>query len=210
MHPELDQVRCGSGATLSERLVERERCHWRAEHLGELVSREPDRDTELDHGRRASELISEVRLGSRHRPADAPDVRREPDRPARALDAAHDGLPDPHGRVCGELEAFPRVELRDRMDEAEVPVLDEVGQRTSRSSVPPSDRDDEAEVALHEGLQRVRAAKDRPVKRASLDDCDVGVTTSEIPLRSGPSAITSQRSTSSSLVSNAYQLISCR
>ena len=87
-------------------------------------------------------------------------VHREPDRAARVRDAAGDRLADPPRGVRGELEALAPVELLDRVHQAEVALLDQVQQREARGLVLLGDRDDEAQVRLHEGALGIVAVPD--------------------------------------------------
>src|SRR5260370_8078331 len=65
-------------------------------------------------------------------------------------DAALDALADPPRGVGRELEAFAPIELGDGADQSEVAVLDQIVQRDTGRLVFLGDRDDEAQVRLHE------------------------------------------------------------
>ena len=62
------------------------------------------------------------------------DVGRDADGVGRVLDRSANGLADPPSGVRGELETLAPVELLDRMDQAEVALLDEVRQRQARTT----------------------------------------------------------------------------
>ena len=90
-------------------------------------------------------------------PADLPlaldHVHRHADRARLVGDAALDRLPDPPGRVGGELEAPAPVELLGRPDQAQDALLDQVQQRELRVTlVPLGDRDDEPQVRVDHAL----------------------------------------------------------
>ncbi len=57
---------------------------------------------------------------------------------------------NPPGGVRGELEPLAPVELLDGVDETEVALLDEVGQRQARPLVLAGDGNDEAKVGVDE------------------------------------------------------------
>ena len=57
------------------------------------------------------------------------DVDGNPDGPRLIGEGSAERLPDPPGRVRGELEAPAILEAIDRLHEADVPFLDEVEQR---------------------------------------------------------------------------------
>src|SRR3954468_13707182 len=80
------------------------------------------------------------------------DVDGEADRPARVLEAALDGLADPEGRVRREAEALAPVELLDRADEAQHPLLDQVAEGEALALIPARVRDDQAEVRVDHPL----------------------------------------------------------
>ena len=87
------------------------------------------------------------------------DVRGQADRARLVHDRALDRLPDPPRRVGGEAEAALGIELLERMDEAQVAFLDQVGQRDAAMRVMAGDADDEAQVALDHRLPRREVAR---------------------------------------------------
>src|SRR5450756_2679357 len=71
---------------------------------------------------------------------------RYPDRAGLVGDRARDGLADPPRGVGGELVAFLVVELLDRPDQADVPLLDQGQEAHPAADVLLGDRHDEPEV----------------------------------------------------------------
>ena len=65
-----------------------------------------------------------------------------------------DRLPDPPHGVGDELDALGLVELVGGADEAEVALVDQVGERDALVLVLLGDRDDEAQVRAHELVER--------------------------------------------------------
>jgi hypothetical protein len=86
------------------------------------------------------------------------DVRGQADRARLVHDRALDRLPDPPRRVRREAEAALRIELLERVDEARVAFLDQVGKRDAAMRVVARDAHDEAQVALDHRLPRVEVA----------------------------------------------------
>ena len=79
-------------------------------------------------GRLATELHGELTLDAVDLAMPLADVHGQADRAGRVLEAALDRLTDPEGRVRGELEALPPVELLRSADQAQHALLDEVTQ----------------------------------------------------------------------------------
>ncbi len=67
-------------------------------------------------------------------------------------DGSGDGLPDPPGGVSGELKTFCVVELVNRFDEPEVPLLNQIEELHSPADITLGDADNEAQVRLGEPL----------------------------------------------------------
>ncbi len=110
----------------------------------------------------------EVPLRAQHDVEFLHHVRRQTDRPRLAHDRALDRLPDPPGRVGGETEAALGVELFQRVDEAEIALLDQVGQREAAVDVVLGDADDEPQVALDHRLPRGEVAGARRARQREL------------------------------------------
>ena len=88
-------------------------------------------------------------------------VHRDPDRAGLVGDRTGHGLADPPGGVRGELVALAVVELLDRPDQAQRPLLDQVEERQPATQIPLRDRHDEPQVRLdHVLLRRHVAALD--------------------------------------------------
>ena len=88
---------------------------------------------------------------------DVDHVDGESNGTSTVAEPAGDRLTDPPGRVRGELEALPPVELLYGADEAQVAFLDEVEEVETASCVTLGDGDDEAQVAADEGEFRFLA-----------------------------------------------------
>ena len=95
---------------------------------------------------------------ARHLALAVEDVHGHADRPGLVADAALDGLADPPRGVGRELVALAPVELLDRADEADDPLLDQVEERQAVTLVALGDRDDEAQVGVDHPLLRVVVA----------------------------------------------------
>jgi len=89
------------------------------------------------------------------------DVRRQADGARLIHDRALDRLPDPPCRVGGEAEASFGIELAQRVDEAEIALLDQVAERESAIEIMLGDADDKAQVALDHLLPRREVAGGR-------------------------------------------------
>jgi len=77
-------------------------------------------------------------------------VHGDPDRPRLVCDRAGDGLPDPPGRIGGELVAPLVLELVDGLHETDVAFLDEVEELQPPVRVLLGDAHDEPQVGLDE------------------------------------------------------------
>jgi len=86
------------------------------------------------------------------------DVHRHADRPRLVGQSSGDRLANPPRRIGGELEAAAPVELLDRADEPERPLLDQVEEREALVAVVLRDRNDEPEVRLDHALLRIHVA----------------------------------------------------
>src|SRR5215210_4168613 len=96
------------------------------DHVGE---RQVGCGGDLLVARLVAELRRQLTLDAPDLPGALGDVNGEPDRPARVLEPALDGLADPERRVGGEAEALAPVELLDRADETQHALLDEIAER---------------------------------------------------------------------------------
>ena len=136
-----------------ERRVQREVTLRDGERLGHLFFRDVHPLGDLLHGGLAAQLLEQ-----RGRTlADA--VQRPGAVQGHAHDAAllgerlEDGLTDPPDRVGDELDALGFVELVGRADQAEVALVDEIGETDTLVLVFLGDRDDEAQVAADQLVQ---------------------------------------------------------
>src|SRR5205085_4463250 len=95
----------------------------RLAHFAYLLERQLRHPRDLLVGRVALELRDELprRAADLLLPLD--DVHRDANRARLVCDATLDGLPDPPRRVGGELVAAAPVELLDRPDEPDDPLL---------------------------------------------------------------------------------------
>ncbi len=117
---------------------------------------------------RVLEFHLEMALGADHVLQFAHDVHRQADRPGLVDHGTLDGLTDPPGGVGREAEAALRIELLQRVDQAEVPLLDEVEQRQAPVGVMLGNRHDEPQVALDHRLARREVAGQRAHGRVVL------------------------------------------
>ena len=86
-------------------------------------------------------------------------MHRQADRAALVGERAGDRLADPPRRVGRELVAHLVVELLDRADQAEVPLLDQVEERHAGLRVVARDRHHEPQVALDQAPLRELVAE---------------------------------------------------
>ena len=136
---------------VADRLVDRDRLlEQPAAHLLDLVERHVGRLGELLAGRLAAELAGELaaRLGQAVLRVD--HVDRQPDLAALVGERAADRVADPPARVGREPEAAAIVVALDRLHQAEVALLDQIGERHAAVVEPARDRHDEPEVGLDE------------------------------------------------------------
>ena len=156
-----EQIAERAGVVLADRLVEAGHRPRRRLDLAHLLQRQLRRLRQLLVGRLAAELGDQLALGARDLLLALDDVHRDPDRPRLVRDAALDGLADPPGRIGGELEALAVVELLDRPDQPDDPLLDQVEQRQAVPLVALGDRDDQPQVRVdHQILGFLVAALD--------------------------------------------------
>ena len=91
-----------------------------------------------------------------------------PDRARLVRDSALHGLPDPPGRVRRELEPAAPVELLDRPDQPDDPLLNQVEQRQVMALVALGDRDDEPEVRVDHPVLRLLVPALDPFRELDL------------------------------------------
>ncbi len=95
-------------------------------------------------------------------------VDRDPDRPRLVGDRPRDRLPDPPGRVRRELVAAPVVELLDRPDQAQRPLLDQIQEPEPAPEVTLRDRHHQAQVRLDHVPLRIHVAALDPLGQLDL------------------------------------------
>ena len=123
-----------------------------------MFERELGRFRDLLVGRFPLELGGQCPLGARHLLLALDDVDGYADRARLVRHAALHGLPDPPRRVRRELVTAAPVELLDRPDEPDDPLLDQVEQRDAVALVLLGDRHDEAEVGVDHQIFRFLVA----------------------------------------------------
>src|SRR6266550_106808 len=107
-------------------------------------------------------------------------VDRDADGPRLVRDRARDRLSDPPRRVRGELVTLAVVELFDRTDQTDVPLLDQVEEAHAAADVLLRDRHNETEVGLGQVVARVVALLDELVREAAQRALLVGVALREL------------------------------
>ena len=111
---------------------------------------------------RRSSFATSVALRPRDPLLALDDVHGDADRARLVRDAALHRLADPPRRVRRELESLPPVELLGGADQPDDPLLDQVEQRQAVPLVALRDRDDEPQVRVDEQiLRRLVADLDR-------------------------------------------------
>src|SRR5678816_1665867 len=78
---------------------------------------------------------------------------REPEGAALVGECVNDRLPHPPDRIRDELDVFLRVEPLGRLDQPDVPLVDQVEEAEAAPPVFLGEADDETEVGLHELLE---------------------------------------------------------
>ena len=140
-----------------DRPVERHRlAHDVAMHLVELRERNARSLRQLLRRGRTTELadqhlahLLELLLRLEH-------VHRDADRARLVGERTTDRMTDPPARVRREPQTAAVVEARHRVHEAEVALLDQVGERHAATVVAARHRDDETQVRAHELVAQVR------------------------------------------------------
>ena len=115
-------------AILADRLVERHDRAIRLADLDHVLQRQVCRRGDLLVRRLVAKLRGQLALDAADLAGPLRHVDGQADGAARVLEAALDRLTDPQRRVRGEAEALAPVELLDRADEAQHPLLDQVAE----------------------------------------------------------------------------------
>src|SRR3954449_5474291 len=143
---------------VTDRLLERDGRLRRALDRLHLVGLDARVVRDLLGGGLAAQLGDELALGAADLVELLDDVDRDADRARLVGERTGDRLPDPPGRVRGELEALAVVELLRGAHETERALLDEVEERQALVAVVLRDRDDQAQVGLDHLLLGVEVA----------------------------------------------------
>ena len=83
---------------------------------------------------------------------------RESERTALIGQRVDDGLPNPPDRIGDELHVLARIETLGRLNQADVPFVDEVEERESAAAIAFRVGHDEAKIRLDEPVQRFRVS----------------------------------------------------
>ena len=153
-----DEVAEDCVLTVADRGVEaRRRTRCRA-HFEHLLHGERGLVGDLLERRFAPELRPQLSIGAVDLLEPLDDVHGHADRSRLVGQRSRDRLANPPRRIGGELEAAAPVELLDRADETECPLLDQVEEREALVTVVLRDRDDEPEVGLDHALLGIHVA----------------------------------------------------
>ena len=143
---------------LADRRFQRNRFLRDLHDLTHLVHRHADLCGDLFRLRIMSELLQELPRNA-HDLVDRLDhVHRDADRTRLVGDGAGDGLPDPPGRISGELIALGIVEFLDRFQKAEVALLDQVEELHAAADIAFCDGNDQTKVGLRQTAARFLVA----------------------------------------------------
>src|SRR5439155_16361275 len=110
---------------------------------------------DLFDGRLPAELLEEAARDTDQAVDRLDHVDGDADRAGLIGDGSSDRLPDPPCGVGRELVALLVIELLDRADEPDVPLLDEVQERHAATDVLLGDRNDEPQVGGGQLLARI-------------------------------------------------------
>ena len=125
----------------------------------DLVAAHAARD--LLHRRLAAQLLEQGAADADEAVDRLHHVDRDADRARLVGDGARDRLADPPRGVGAELEALRVLELLDRPDEADVPLLDQVEEAHAAPDVLLGDAHHEAQVGLGQALAGIDALLDQ-------------------------------------------------
>ena len=146
----LDQVTELGVAVLAERRVQRDRLAAVLLDLDDLLRGHVELLGELLRRGLAAEVLQHLPLHAGELVDHLDHVHRDADGAGLVGHRAGDRLPDPPGRVRGELVALGVVELLDRADQTEVALLDQVQEEHAAAGVALGQRDHEAQVGLEQ------------------------------------------------------------
>src|SRR5438477_10202708 len=163
----------------ADRRLERDRLLRDLHDLADLVGGDEHALGDLFRGRFAAELLEQATRHADELVDRLDHVDRDADRPRLVRDRAGDRLADPPRRIRRELVALAVVELLDRTDEADVPLLDEVQEAHAAADVFLRDRHDEPKVRLREVVTGIVALLDELVREPAQTALLVGVVADE-------------------------------
>src|SRR4029079_16044514 len=153
---------------LADRLLQRDGHLRHPQDLAHLLDGHLELLGDLLGPRLAAEALDELALDVHDLVELLDHVHRDPDRARLVGDRARHGLAYPPRRVRGELEALAVVELLDRADEAERPLLDQVEEGEPAPEVALRDGNDEAQVRLDHVLFRAIVSALDPLREGDL------------------------------------------
>src|SRR6266487_476527 len=136
-----------------------------ADFLGRVLHLAAD----LLRGRLPPEILQQLPLDTDQLVDRLHHVHRDPDRPSLVRDRPGDRLPNPPGRVRGELETFGVVELLNRTDETQVDFLHQVAEQHAADDEALVDGDDQPQVGLDQLLLGQLALPFDPLQLAHPD-----------------------------------------
>ncbi len=146
-----------------------ERWFWEIESVFcDLFHRDVHALGDLGRRRLAAQLLQQRRRALADAVQRAGPVERHPHDAALLGERLENRLADPPHRVGDELDALGLVELVGGADEAEVALVDQIGERDALVLVFLGDRDDEAEVAADQLVERLAVADADPLGEADF------------------------------------------
>src|SRR2546422_1742739 len=122
------------------------------------LHREAHRGGDLLRGRLTTQLLQQGTRDADELVDRLHHVDRDADRPSLVRQRPGDRLPDPPGRIRAELVSLSPVELLDRTDETQIPLLNKVQEEHPAAHVFLGDADDQAQVGLNEATLRFLVA----------------------------------------------------
>ena len=160
------QVAEGGVAVVAHRLVERDHRAVGLADLDHVLQREVRGRGDLLVRRLVPEASGQLALDAPDLAGALRDVDGKADRPAGVLEPTLDRLTDPQGRVRREAEALAPVELLDRADEPQHPLLDQVAEGEALALIAARVGDHQAEVGVDHAFLGGKVARARCASRA--------------------------------------------
>ncbi len=137
-------------------------------HFLDLLELEAGLQRDLLGGRLATEAHGELALDAAHLAGALGDVHGQADRAPGVLEAPLDRLADPQRGVGGEAEALAPVELLAGADQAEHPLLHEVGERQALVLVATRVGGHQAQVGVDHQFLRAQVPALDPLRQFDL------------------------------------------